>query len=155
MLHLFAGRRGLRAFAAGVLLALPAMLQAQRGTGPAGIAVTGTAASATVSWQAMAGAVSYSVRRWKQDDLKCCNNAASGIGKPAWVDYGASNEGFAQAGVYVFEVSVLLDDKTTGVSQFSWTRPETPAASLAVPAPVSGDTDEEGQELASAGGARA
>jgi len=36
----------------------------------------------------------------------------------------------------------------------SWTKPETPAASAAAPGPASGEADEEGQELASAGGAR-
>ena len=36
----------------------------------------------------------------------------------------------------------------------SWTRPETPAAGAAPAAPAPGEADEEGQELASAGGAR-
>ena len=120
------GRRA--ALTAALVLMLPGLLLAQRG--PAGLAVTGTAASATITWQAVTGGVSYSVKRWKSDDPRCCNNASSSLGKPTWTDVGATNEGFAQAGIYVFEVTVVMDDRTTGVSQVNWTRPD------AAPAPV-------------------
>jgi hypothetical protein len=118
-----------------LLLALPASLTAQKGTGPTGIAVTGTAASATVTWEPVAGALSYSVKRWKQDDLRCCNNAVGKLGKPTWIDYGVSESGFPQSGTYVFEVGVVLDNNTTGASQFLWTRPDPVAATLISPPP--------------------
>ena len=121
--------------AAALFLSLPAGLAAQKGTGPTGIAVTGTATSATVTWQPVAGALSYSVKRWKQDDLRCCNNAVSSIGKPTWIDYGVSEAGFPQAGTYVFEVGVVLDNNTTGATQFLWTRPDPVAATLIAPPP--------------------
>jgi hypothetical protein len=92
--------------------------------------VTGTAASATITWQPVVGGVSYSVKRWKQDDLRCCNNASSALGKPTWTDYGASEAGFTQAGIYVFEVTVVMEDRTTAASVVNWTRPEV------APAPV-------------------
>jgi hypothetical protein len=121
--------------AAALFLALPAALAAQKGTGPTGIAVTGTATSATVTWQPVAGALSYSVKRWKQDDLRCCNNAVSTLGKPTWIDYGVSESGFPQAGTYVFEVGVVLDNNTTGATQFLWTRPDPVAATIIAPPP--------------------
>ena len=115
-------RHGQAVLAAVLVLAFPGSLLAQRG--PTGLAVTGTAASATITWQAVTGGVSYSVKRWKADDLRCCNNASSSLGKPTWTDVGATNEGFSQAGIYVFEVTVVMEDRTTGTSQVSWTRPD-------------------------------
>jgi len=122
MLRLWSHRSGLGYVAACLLFALPAPLLAQRG--PTGLVVTGTAASATINWQPVAGGVSYSVKRWKQDDLRCCNNASTSLAKPTWIDYGPSEAGFTQAGIYVFEVTVVMDDRTTAASVVNWTRPD-------------------------------
>ena len=113
------------------IAAVPGVGLAQRGTpGPSGVAVTGSAVAATVTWNPVNGAVAYSVKRWKQDDPKCCNNEAQGLSvkAPTWTDNGASQEGFPVAGVYVFEVTVAMDNGTSGATVINWQRPD--------PAPV-------------------
>ena len=83
-------------------------IRAQRVSAPISLQVTGTAASAAVSWRPVEGAVSYSVRRWKQDNPKCCTNAVEGLTETTWTDQGPAREGFLQPGVYVFEVTAQL-----------------------------------------------
>lgn len=80
-------------------------IQAQRISAPTGLEVTGTAASATVTWEPIRGAMSYSVKRWKQDDPKCCTNAVRGLTETRWTDQGPAGEGFPQPGIYVFGVT--------------------------------------------------
>jgi hypothetical protein len=94
------------------------------------VAVAGSAVAATVTWNQVQGAVGYSVKRWKQDDLKCCNNEVQGLSVKAltWTDEGANREGFPLAGVYVFQVTVTMDNGTSGATVVNWQRPD--------PAPV-------------------
>jgi hypothetical protein len=114
----------------------PHSVRAQRTPAPTGLEVTGTPASATVTWQPVEGAVSYSVKRWKQDDLKCCNNSVADLPRPTWTDNGSSREGFPQPGVYVFEVTAQLKG-TSGVAVINWTLPGAATPALVAVAPVS------------------
>ncbi len=114
----------------------PAVARAQR-TAATGVEVTGTSASATVTWQPVKGAVSYSVKRWKQDDPKCCNNAVSDLTTTTWTDIGPEKQGFPQPGIYVFEVTAQLEG-TSSVATTTWTLPPvaTPTGAPAVATPV-------------------
>ena len=110
-------------------------IHAQRVSGPTGLQVTGTAASATVTWEPVRGAVSYSVKRWKQDDLKCCNNTVEGLTRPGWADQGAAGEGFPQPGIYVFRVTAHVEG-ARATAWINWTlkdeaAPVTPKVTLA------------------------
>jgi hypothetical protein len=100
-------------------------IHAQRASAPTGLQVTGTAVSATVTWQPVKGAVSYSVKRWKRDDLKCCNNSVEGLTQPLWTDHGAAREGFPQPGVYVFEVTASRKG-SSAAAVLDWTLPAEP-----------------------------
>jgi microsomal dipeptidase-like Zn-dependent dipeptidase len=113
----------------------PTAARAQRTPAPTGLEVTGTTASATVTWKPVEGAGSYSVKRWKQDDLKCCNNSVADLTETTWTDNGPTREGF-QPGVYVFEVTAQLKG-TSGVAVINWTLPEAPAPA---PAPTTART---------------
>jgi hypothetical protein len=110
-------------------------IHAQRVSAPISLQVTGTAASATVTWELVRGAMSYSVKRWKQDDVKCCNNSVEGLTRPAWIDQGSAGEGFPQAGIYVFEVTAQLGATETPqtVGVMTWT---SPAGAAAAPSPT-------------------
>ena len=110
-------------------------IHAQRTSAPTGLQVTGTAASATVTWQPVEGAVSYSVRRWNQADPKCCNNAVEGLTETTWTDQGSAREGFPQPGVYVFEVTANLE-RGTAVAALDWTLPAEPRVASSKVAPT-------------------
>ncbi|MDQ6887157.1 MAG: hypothetical protein M3068_07650 [Gemmatimonadota bacterium] len=86
-------RRRLTLLAAvSALLSLLAAAPVAAQPAPTRLAVTGTSASATVTWQPVEGAVSYSVKRWKQDDLRCCNNAVADLTTTTWTDNGPTKE---------------------------------------------------------------
>lgn len=144
--------------AVGTLAIKPHSVRAQRTPAPSGLEVTGTSASATVTWQPVRGAVSYSVKRWKQDDPKCCKNSVEGLTRPAWTDEGSDRKGFPQPGIYVFEVTAQLEG-ATAAAVVNWTlsdparpntnltlvpvgpvsavlAPVTPAAAPSQPAPI-------------------
>jgi hypothetical protein len=74
----------------------------------AGLQVTGTRAEATLTWNPVAGALSYSVKRWKQNDRNCCNNSVDGLTQPKWSDRGTAGGGFPGPGIYVFKVVAHL-----------------------------------------------
>ena len=128
-------------FLLAVLAATPTVVGAQRrAAGPTGVAA-GTAAAATLTWNSVEGALSYSVRRWKQDDPRCCNNSVAALdAKTAtWTDGGPRNEGFPLAGVYVFEVTAVLANGTSGATVVNWQRPDAvPIVSRGNPEPLKG-----------------
>ena len=90
-----------------------------------GITVNGTTtASATVTWEPVAGAVSYTVTRSMPAQPLCCEGSVAGLTTTTWTDPGPQMIGFALAGVYVFEVTAVLGDGTTVSGQANWTRPD-------------------------------
>ncbi len=91
------------------------------GPAPAGISVTGTPASATVSWQAAPNAVRYTVGRYLKGNLSCCTHSADNITATTWTD---NTGGLQWSGVYVYTVTAIYADGSAGAAQFEWTRPE-------------------------------
>jgi hypothetical protein len=78
--------------------------------------VQGTAGP-VVSWQPVAVRAGYSVKRWKIDDLVCCNASSPtspGITAPPWQD-----APLPVAGTYVYEVTAAMSGGTaSGQAQF-------------------------------------
>jgi hypothetical protein len=67
-----------------------------------------------VTWGLLGGTSSYTVKRWKLNDLTCCNAASTGLSGPPWQD-GA----LPVAGTYVYEVTASNPGWTaTGQAQF-------------------------------------
>ena len=93
----------------------------QPGPAPVGIAVIGTPASATVSWQAAPNAVRYTVGRYLKDNPSCCAHSADNITATTWTD---NTGGLQWSGVYVYTVTAIYADGSAGAAQFEWTRPE-------------------------------
>ncbi len=86
-----------------------------------GIAVTGTTASATVTWQPVPGAVSYTVTR--STPYNAPSASFPGLSTTTWKDLGPQSIGFTNAGVYGYQVAAVLGNGTTVSGQASWTRP--------------------------------
>ena len=85
-----------------------------------GIMVNGTTASATVSWQPVTGAVSYSVTRNIPGSYPA---PFTGILTTTWTDTGPLGGGFTQAGTYQYVVAAVLSDGSSVSGQAAWTRP--------------------------------
>ena len=91
------------------------------GPAPVGVAVIGTPASATVSWDAAPNAVRYTVGRYLKGNLSCCSYSADNITATTWTD---NTGGLQWSGVYVYTVTAIYADGSAGAAQFEWTRPE-------------------------------
>lgn len=96
-----------------------------------GVTVTGTIGVATVSWQPVQGATSYSVTRSSQNPIYAMA-PVSGLQTTTWTDRGPSGQGFL-AGIYQFQVVASLSNGSTVSGQASWTRP---AFTCAAPDPT-------------------
>ncbi len=90
-------------------------------TAVTGIMVNGTTASATVSWQPVPGAVSYSVTRSTPDGY--VPTTFPGLTTPTWIDPGPRSIGFEMAGVYGYLVTASLGGGASVSGQVNWTRP--------------------------------
>jgi hypothetical protein len=78
------------------------------------VVVTQGTGGPLVSWGLLGGVTSYAVKRWKIDDLACCNRTSPALNGPPWQD-GA----LPVAGTYVFEVTATSPGWTaTGQAQF-------------------------------------
>ncbi len=86
-----------------------------------GITVTGTIASATVTWQPVNGAVSYTVTRSTPTNQPLA--LFPGLTTTTWTDPGPQSLGFTSAGGYGYQVAALLGNGTTVSGQANWTRP--------------------------------
>lgn len=94
---------------------------ARVGPAPVGLAVTGTPAMATATWQPAPNAVSYSIERWLTSNPTCCRNSAASITTTSWKD----DNGMLQwSGVYAYALRVTYTDGSVGTAQLDWTRPE-------------------------------
>ena len=111
-------------------------IHAQQESTITGLQVTGTRAGATLAWNPVNGALSYSVKRWKQGDRNCCNNSVEGLTQPKWEDRGAAGAGFPGPGVYVFKVVAHLGGSRAS-GQTTWTlTDEAPPATAMTLAPA-------------------
>lgn len=90
-------------------------------TAVTGISVTGTTASATITWQPVTGAVSYTVTRSTPDGS--APRAFAGFTTAFWKDDGPGGIGFVIAGTYGYQVMAILPDGSSVSGQASWTRP--------------------------------
>ncbi len=90
-------------------------------TAVTGVAVTGTTASATVSWQPTTGAVSYTVTRSTPDGF--APKTFTGLTTVSWKDDGPGGIGFVVAGTYGYQVTAILPDGSSVSGQANWTRP--------------------------------
>ncbi|HJU89041.1 MAG TPA: hypothetical protein VJ672_06580 [Gemmatimonadaceae bacterium] len=90
------------------------------GPAPTGLTVRGTPASATLTWQPAANAVSYSVTRWLKTNTTCCRNSVSNLTATSWTDNGGMLEA---PNVYVYALSVTYQDGSVGSAQVEWTPP--------------------------------
>ncbi len=78
------------------------------------VAVTQGSGGPLVTWGLLGGVTSYTVKRWKIDDLTCCDRTSPALNGPPWQD-GA----LPVAGTYVFEVTATSPGWTaTGQAQF-------------------------------------
>ena len=94
------------------------LLSAVTGPAPTGLAVTGSGASATVSWQAAAGARSYVVTRAMSSDPTCCNTSSPTLNATSWTD-----TGLLWPGTYFYRVAVTYSDGRVGSADVTFTRP--------------------------------
>ena len=90
-------------------------------TAVTGITVTGTTASAVVSWAPAGMATSYAVTRTQPGGI--ASQPVTGIMGTSWNDPGPSGVGFIKAGVYTYDVTASLSNGTTVTGQATWTRP--------------------------------
>jgi len=113
------------------------------------VSVTQGTAGPVLSWQPVSVAAAYLVRRWKIDDLTCCNNASPAsapLAGPPWQD-----APLPVAGTYVYEVTATMSGGVaSGQAQFvqlrtggsiASTLPTATAASAPAPtvtAPIAG-----------------
>jgi hypothetical protein len=97
-------------------------LQASTGgmlpTAVSNVTVTQGTAGPVVSWLPVSVPAAYSVRRWKIDDLSCCNNASPptpALNGPPWQD-----GPLPVAGTYVYEVTATMSGGVaSGQAQFT------------------------------------
>jgi len=90
-------------------------------TAVTGITVTGTTASAVVSWAPAGMATSYAVTRTQPGGI--ASQPVTGITGTSWNDPGPAGIGFTKAGVYAYDVTASLSNGTTVTGQTTWTRP--------------------------------
>jgi hypothetical protein len=89
--------------------------------GPARIYITGTPSWATISWAdpvQMRGFV-YSVQRWLESDLTCCNAQVNGMTATQWKD-----EGVQWPGAYIYRITVFYPDGRVGSTDTRYVRPQ-------------------------------
>jgi hypothetical protein len=89
--------------------------------GPARIYITGTPSWATISWAdpvQMRGFV-YSVQRWLESDLTCCNAQVNGMTATLWKD-----EGLQWPGAYIYRITVFYPDGRVGSTDTRYVRPQ-------------------------------
>jgi hypothetical protein len=91
-------------------------------TAVTGISITGTTASAQVSWSPASMATSYAIKRTMPNSA-APTQPVSGITGTSWNDPGPGGVGFTKAGVYTYEVVASLSNGTTVSGQATWTRP--------------------------------
>lgn len=98
--------------------ALPPALR--RAAAPANVNISGSPASAVVSWGLADGASGYSVERWSQVNPACCRTASPLLPDNAtsWAD---SN--YPLDGSYTFRVTAYHPNSTQAAVDVSWVRP--------------------------------
>ncbi len=69
-----------------------------------------------VQWAALNGATGYRVKRWKSNDLTCCNNASGTLAGPPWQD-----ATLLVQGTYVYEVTASMTAGVTVTEQAQFT----------------------------------
>jgi hypothetical protein len=89
------------------------------GPPPAGLAVNGTPASGTVTWQPASEAASFTVTRWLQTKPDCCRVSSPTLTTPVW-----SDTTLQWAGTYVYRVYTNYPDGREGFADVTFTRPE-------------------------------
>ncbi len=93
------------------------------------VAVSMGSGGPLVTWGLLGGVTSYTVKRWKLNDLTCCNAVSPALGGPPWQD-GA----LPVAGTYVYEVTATTPGWTaTGQAQFVQFRGPGQIATVAPP----------------------
>lgn len=129
----------LRWVLAGLACLLPNVLPAQtrltpppnRGSGsitlltpgprPDNLYLTGSPAYTTVNWSVplpMRGTI-YSVQRWLESDLTCCNAQVNGLTTTRWTD-----DGVQWSGTYVYRITAFYPDGSVGAVDARYVRPD-------------------------------
>ncbi len=90
------------------------------GPAPVGLSVSGTPAAASVAWQAMPNATSYSISRWLKNDPTVCRGSSGSLTSLQWSD-GVGAAGCA--GTFVYSLSASYADGSVGTAQVEWTSP--------------------------------
>jgi len=93
-------------------------------TAVTGVVVEGTTtASATVSWQPVTGATSYSIKRsYATSSGTSSTTPVTGLTTTSWIDRGPLNAGFPIAATYIYDVTAATPfGSVTG--QGAWKRP--------------------------------
>jgi hypothetical protein len=93
------------------------------GPAPVNTSVMGTPAFANVMWGHSGTYTSrtppvYSVQRWMESDLTCCNAQVNGLTAQNWKD-----EGTQWPGTYVYRVTAFHSNGSVGISETKWVRP--------------------------------
>ena len=89
------------------------------GPPPAGLTVTGTPSSGTVTWQPTSEAASFTVTRWLQTKPDCCRVSSPTLTTPVW-----SDTTLHWAGTYIYRVYANYPDGREGFADVAFTRPE-------------------------------
>ncbi|MGE0440191.1 MAG: hypothetical protein AB7L66_12350 [Gemmatimonadales bacterium] len=89
---------------------------------PTNLYLTGSPAYTTISWARPGPPLRgflYSVQRWLETDLDCCNAQVNGLSATQWTD-----EGVQWAGVYVYRVTAFYPDGRVGAADVRYVRPD-------------------------------
>lgn len=87
---------------------------------PRNVYLTGSPAFTTISWASpiqMRGFI-YSVQRWLESDLTCCNAQIDGLTTTQWMD-----EGVQWPGAYVYRITAFYPDGRVGSVDTRYLRP--------------------------------
>ena len=89
------------------------------GPAPAGVTVTGTPSSGTITWQPTSEAASFTVTRWLQTKPDCCRVSSPPLTTPVW-----SDTTLYWSGTYIYRVYANYPDGREGFADVTFTRPE-------------------------------
>jgi len=87
------------------------------------LAVTGSAAEATVSWQVPAGATGFRVERWFQSDPECCRGSSPPLPATATAWFDDLGQTGLKVGIFAYQVTATYADRLPESAVINYDRP--------------------------------